>query len=167
MKLIQLIILAIVLTMTVPVPIAHGQTNNAKARNTRARRRTPTKPPSRGADAATSIANTTPSGLTYIITHHTKGRLAVAGDTVMVHYTGLLTNGVKFDSSHDRGEPYSFVLGRGRVIGGWDEGIAKLRIGEQGTLIIPPQLGYGAEGSAPVIPPNATLVFVVELVSIK
>lgn len=162
-----LLIGAIVLTMTVPVPIAHGQSNKAKARNTRARRRTPAKPPRPVGHPVPSIATTTPSGLTYIITHHTEGRLAVAGDTVMVHYTGLLTDGVKFDSSHDRGEPYTFVLGRGRVIGGWDEGIAKLRIGEQGTLIIPPQLGYGAEGSAPVIPPNATLVFVVELVGIK
>ncbi len=101
------------------------------------------------------------------MTRRTEGRLAVPGDTVMVHYTGLLTNGVKFDSSHDRGEPYTFVLGRGNVIAGWDEGIAKLKVGEQATLIIPSQLGYGAQGGGNVIPPNATLVFVVELVGIK
>jgi FKBP-type peptidyl-prolyl cis-trans isomerase len=86
---------------------------------------------------------------------------------VIVHYTGLLGTGVKFDSSLDRGTPFTFPLGAGRVIKGWDEGIAKLRVGEQATLIIPPQLGYGERGAGGVIPPNATLIFLVELVGIK
>ncbi len=86
-----------------------------------------------------------------------------AGDTVTVHYTGLLSNGTKFDSSLDRGEPIAFELGAGRVIKGWDEGIAQLSVGDQATLIIPPQLGYGARGAGGVIPPDATLVFVIEV----
>jgi peptidylprolyl isomerase len=114
------------------------------------------------------IATTTPTGLTYIITRHSKERQPQAGETVLVNYTGLLSSGVKFDSSLDRGQPFDFPLGKGRVIKGWDEGIAKLRVGEQATLIIPPQLGYGDRGAGGgVIPPNATLIFLVELVGIK
>lgn len=105
----------------------------------------------------------TPSGLIYVITRHGEGAQAKVGDTVLVHYTGVLTNGVKFDSSIDRGRPYSFVLGTGAVIKGWDEGIAKLHVGDQATLIIPSALGYGPRGSG-TIPPDATLVFIVELV---
>ncbi len=91
-----------------------------------------------------------------------------AGETVVVHYTGTLTNGIKFDSSRDRGQPFEFPLGAGRVIKGWDEGIAKLRIGDQAILVIPPTLGYGARGAGGgEIPPNATLIFIVELVNIK
>jgi FKBP-type peptidyl-prolyl cis-trans isomerase len=86
---------------------------------------------------------------------------------VIVNYTGLLSNGLKFDSSLDRGQPFKFKLGLGRVIKGWDEGIAKLRVGEQATLVIPSQLGYGPRGAGGVIPPDATLIFVVELVSIE
>jgi peptidylprolyl isomerase len=77
-----------------------------------------------------------------------------------------MSNGIKFDSSLDRGRPYAFELGKGQVIKGWDEGIAQLRVGTQATLIIPPQLGYGAEGRGP-IPPNATLIFIIELVGIE
>ncbi len=84
-----------------------------------------------------------------------------------VNYTGLLGSGVKFDSSLDRGQPFEFPLGMGRVIKGWDEGIAKLRVGEQATLIIPPQIAYGERGAGGVIPPNAKLIFLVELVGIK
>ena len=116
---------------------------------------------------ADGAATTTATGLTYIITRHTQDRQPLAGETVAVNYTGLLTSGVKFDSSLDRGQPISFPLGMGRVIKGWDEGIAKLRVGEQATLIIPPHLGYAERGAGGVIPPNATLVFLVELVSIK
>jgi FKBP-type peptidyl-prolyl cis-trans isomerase len=83
-----------------------------------------------------------------------------------VHYTGLLSNGTPFDSSVGRGEPIAFPLGAGRVIKGWDEGIALLRVGDQATLIIPPQLGYGARGKGE-IPPNATLIFIIEVVGIK
>ena len=86
---------------------------------------------------------------------------------MLVHYTGLLTNGTKFDSSLDRSEPIAFPLGAGRVIKGWDEGIAKLRVGDQATLIIPSQLGYGAKGAGGVIPPDATLIFIIEVVDVK
>ena len=113
-------------------------------------------------------ATTTASGLTYIVTQKNEaGQQLKAGDNVIVHYTGLLTNGVKFDSSLDRGEPFSFPLGAGRVIKGWDEGIQKLRIGERATLIIPPILGYGSRGAGGVIPPDATLIFIVEVVGVK
>ncbi|HWN09226.1 MAG TPA: FKBP-type peptidyl-prolyl cis-trans isomerase [Pyrinomonadaceae bacterium] len=111
-------------------------------------------------------AVTTPSGLTYIITRRSHERQPQPGETVKVNYTGLLGSGVKFDSSLDRGQTFDFPLGKGRVIKGWDEGIAKLRVGEQATLIIPPQLAYGDRGAGGVIPPNATLIFLVELVGI-
>jgi len=112
-------------------------------------------------------AATTPSGLTYIITQPGAGARLKAGDTVTVHYTGLLTNGVKFDSSLDRNEPISFPLGAGKVIKGWDEGLQKLRIGDRATFFIPPELGYGARGAGSVIPPNATLIFIVEVIGVQ
>jgi len=114
-----------------------------------------------------SLATTTASGLTSLVTRHGTGRQLKVGDLVLVHYTGLLTNGTKFDSSLDRGEPIAFQLGAGRVIKGWDEGIVKLRVGDHATLIIPPQLGYGARGAGGVIPPDATLIFIVEVVGLK
>ncbi len=92
---------------------------------------------------------------------------AKRGDTVWVHYTGRLTDGTKFDSSLDRRDPIEFPLGASRVIKGWDEGIAGMKIGEKRKLVIPPQLGYGAKGAGGVIPPNATLIFDVELVGIR
>lgn len=112
-------------------------------------------------------ALTTPSGLIYIVTRRSQERHPLPGETVRVNYTGLLGSGVKFDSSLDRGQPFEFPLGMGRVIKGWDEGIAKLRVGEQATLIIPPQIAYGERGAGGVIPPNAKLIFLVELVGIK
>lgn len=114
-----------------------------------------------------SAAITTPSGLTYLITKKGTGRLLKTGETVVIHYTGMLTNGVKFDSSRDRGEPLEFQLGVGRVIKGWDEGISKLRIGDHAILVIPSNLAYGSRGAGDVIPPDSTLIFVVEVVDVK
>ena len=94
------------------------------------------------------------------------GDVAKAGDMVSVHYTGTLTNGSKFDSSRDRGQPFSFPLGAGQVIKGWDEGVAGMKVGGQRKLIIPPTLGYGSQDMG-VIPPNSTLNFDVELLSVK
>ena len=89
------------------------------------------------------------------------------GDTVTVHYTGWLTDGTKFDSSVDRDEPFAFVLGTGQVIGGWDQGVAAMRVGDKARLTIPPELAYGSRGQPPAIPRDATLVFEMELIEIK
>lgn len=96
-----------------------------------------------------------------------EGEPAAEGDTVVVHYTGWLPDGTQFDSSRDRGEPFSFVLGEGRVIRGWEEGVAGLREGGLRRLVIPPDLGYGPIGAGDVIPPDATLVFEVELLEVR
>ena len=110
---------------------------------------------------------TTASGLQYQDTQPGTGAEATGGTCVM-HYTGWLwTDGAKFDSSHDRRSPFSFALGRGQVIKGWDEGVAGMKIGGKRTLLIPPGLGYGARGAGGVIPPNATLLFEVELLDLK
>jgi peptidylprolyl isomerase len=114
---------------------------------------------------------TTPSGLQITDTQVGTGAAPKAGQTAVVHYTGWLyvngAKGKKFDSSVDRGEPFEFPVGRGRVIKGWDEGVATMKVGGKRTLIIPPALGYGAAGAGGVIPPNATLVFDVELLGVK
>lgn len=109
---------------------------------------------------------TTPSGLHYVDEQEGTGREARAGDRVRVHYTGTLTDGRKFDSSRDRGKPFEFDLGAGRVIRGWDEGVAGMKVGGRRRLTIPPDLGYGSRGAGAVIPANATLVFDVELIDI-
>jgi len=109
----------------------------------------------------------TNSGLEYIEILAGTGAQAVAGKTVSVHYTGKLPDGKVFDSSLTRGVPIDFPLGAGRVIKGWDEGIALMKVGGKAQLVIPPELGYGARGAGGVIPPNATLIFDVELVAVK
>ena len=108
----------------------------------------------------------TDSGLKFEDLAMGDGAAAVAGQTVEVHYTGWLESGTKFDSSVDRGDTFEFKLGAGQVIKGWDEGVAGMKIGGKRKLTIPPQLGYGARGAGGVIPPNATLIFDVELISI-
>ncbi len=114
---------------------------------------------------------TTPSGLQIEDTKVGTGATPKRGQTCVMHYTGWLyengAKGKKFDSSVDRGEPFDFPLGMGRVIRGWDEGVASMKVGGKRTLIIPPELGYGARGAGGVIPPNATLIFDVELLAVK
>ena len=108
-----------------------------------------------------------PSGLRYQDVAVGSGEEAVAGRTAVVHYTGWLTDGKKFDSSRDRGEPFSFPLGAGQVIAGWDQGVAGMKVGGRRKLVIPSELGYGAAGAPPDIPPDATLVFDVELLGVQ
>lgn len=113
----------------------------------------------------------TPSGLSYEDTTVGNGASPEKGQTCVMHYTGWLwvngAKGSKFDSSVDRGRPFEFPIGRGRVIKGWDEGVATMKVGGKRTLLIPPELGYGAAGAGGVIPPNATLLFEVELLSLR
>jgi FKBP-type peptidyl-prolyl cis-trans isomerase len=113
-----------------------------------------------------SETQTTPSGLIIEELMLGSGAEAAVGCTAVVHYTGWLTSGEKFDSSKDRDDPFAFRLGRGQVIAGWDEGVQGMKIGGSRKLTIPPQLGYGAHGIGGVIPPNATLVFEVELLDV-
>jgi peptidylprolyl isomerase len=129
-------------------------------------------PPINPAIAQTAAkAVTTASGLQVIDTTPGTGASPKAGEICVMHYTGWLyvngQKGAKFDSSVDRGKPFEFPIGVGRVIKGWDEGVSTMKVGGKRTLIIPPGLGYGAAGAGGVIPPNATLIFDVELISIK
>ena len=117
--------------------------------------------PSAGAEV------TTPSGLKYTDIVVGTGPSPRPGQTAVVHYTGTLTNGTKFDSSLDRGQPYEFPLGRGSVIRGWDEGVATMKVGGKRRLVVPPALGYGERGQPPKIPGGSTLVFEVELLGVK
>ena len=125
---------------------------------------TPPGPPPGGRVASFQVVDTVPG----------QGAVAQAGDTVSVHYTGWLyderaadKHGPKFDSSVDRGEPFSFPLGAGRVIRGWDQGVAGMRVGGRRTLLLPPEYGYGDDGAGSVIPPGASLVFDVELLQVQ
>jgi peptidylprolyl isomerase len=121
--------------------------------------------------AATSQVTEMPNGLKYSETETGSGATATAGHKVSVHYTGWLSEngskGKKFDSSVDRGQPFQFTLGAHQVIAGWDEGVSGMKVGGKRTLIIPPELGYGARGAGGVIPPNATLIFDVELLGVQ
>ena len=118
----------------------------------------------KGSNAGETV---TASGLKYVDQVVGAGDVAVAGKTVSVHYTGWLENGKKFDSSVDRGQPFSFPLGAGRVIKGWDEGVQGMKVGGKRKLTIPSDLGYGSRGAGGVIPPNATLIFDVELLAVR
>jgi peptidylprolyl isomerase len=151
------------------VALAFGSSNAQTKRTAKApvKRTAVKKTMSTPETSLSSGAVKTPSGLIYLITRKGTGVQPKAGQTVSVHYTGTLTDGTKFDSSRDRGQPYEFPLGQGQVIKGWDEGIARMHVGDQAVLVIPPSMGYGPEGFAGVIPPNATLIFIVELVNVK
>ena len=124
-----------------------------------------------GSNAATNQVIEMPNGLKYTDTKTGEGAIAAAGNKVSVHYTGWLykndAKGAKFDSSVDRGQPFQFTLGAHQVIAGWDEGVAGMKVGGKRTLIIPPELGYGARGAGGAIPPNATLIFDVELLQVQ
>jgi len=131
----------------------------------------PTAPAAAAADKKESKMKTTPSGLQYEDTKEGAGASPKTGQTCVMHYTGWLwengAKGKKFDSSVDRGQPFEFQIGQGRVIKGWDEGVATMKIGGKRNLLIPPDLGYGARGAGGVIPANATLLFEVELLGVK
>jgi FKBP-type peptidyl-prolyl cis-trans isomerase len=126
-----------------------------------------TKPNTSAPTKVTGDGTKTADGLQYWDIKVGPGPVAAAGQTVKVHYTGWLTNGKKFDSSVDRGEPFTFNLGGGQVIKGWDEGVAGMKVGGKRQLRIPPQLGYGDRGAGGVIPANATLIFDVELLGVR
>ena len=163
-------VVATMLTITTAAAEAASQSKPAQTTPKPAPRKPAVKPAPRAVKPAPKppqLGITTASGLTYVITSRGNGRRPKPGETVLVHYTGTLTDGTKFDSSQDRKEPIAFPLGRNAVIKGWDEGIAQLGIGDTAVLIIPPHLGYGERGAGDVIPPNATLVFVVMLVDVK
>ncbi|MEH2011852.1 FKBP-type peptidyl-prolyl cis-trans isomerase [Nostoc sp.] len=139
------------LTQTPPVPTTVTENNILIASNT----------------MSDANAVTTPSGLKYVELKEGTGATPQPGQTVEVHYVGTLEDGTKFDSSRDRGQPFSFKIGVGQVIKGWDEGLSTMKVGGRRQLIIPPELGYGSRGAGGVIPPNAILHFDVELLGVK
>ncbi len=139
------------LSQTLPAPTTVTKNNTLIASNT----------------MSDANAVTTPSGLKYVELKEGTGATPKTGQKVVVHYTGTLEDGTKFDSSRDRGQPFDFKIGVGQVIKGWDEGVGTMKVGGQRQLIIPPELGYGSRGAGGVIPPNATLLFDVELLDVK
>jgi peptidylprolyl isomerase len=143
---------ALSLVAILPMVVAPAQAKPAKSKTTKAK---------------ASKTRVLPGGLKVTDLRVGKGAVARAGQNVTVHYRGKLTNGKQFDASYDRGEPFSFLLGGGQVIKGWDRGVAGMRVGGKRKLTIPASLGYGANGAGGVIPPNATLVFDVELLQVR
>jgi len=163
-------IMAVAVLFIVVAQITGGQTANASigAPSTGAPTQTEVKIAAAPLKDMSDIEiKETGSGLKYQVIVSGTGAIPKQGQTVSVHYTGRLEDGSTFDSSRDRNSPFSFKLGIGQVIKGWDEGLALMRVGETRTLIIPPELGYGARGAGGVIPPNATLTFDVELLKIS
>lgn len=163
-------IFAVFLIVAVCVGGALAQTTRRVVRKATTTRATVRKPVVKKAPVKPAVkqeAVTTASGLTYIITKKGDGAPIKKGDQVVVNYTGLLTNGKKFDSSLDRNEPFSFFVGEGRVIRGWDEGLQLLRVGDHATLIIPSSIGYGEIGAGAIIPGGATLIFIIEVIGVK
>lgn len=153
---------ALVLTLFAVLAVAFGCGSTNKP-NTSS---TPSTPGTSSPMKVNGQPTTTASGLQYWDIVVGTGVTAAPGSTVKVHYSGFLTTGEKFDSSRDRGEPFSFPLGAGQVIKGWDEGVAGMKVGGKRQLRIPPDLGYGASGAGGAIPPNATLIFDVELLEV-
>jgi FKBP-type peptidyl-prolyl cis-trans isomerase len=143
-----------------PEPMNNASTAAATPKPTAAPTATVTAAPTAAAPAVPDA----PLGVVDVVVG--KGAAAKAGDKVKVHYTGTLTNGTEFDSSRKRNQPFEFVLGQGKVIKGWDQGVAGMKVGGKRKLTIPPGLGYGARGAGATIPPNSTLLFDVELVEI-
>lgn len=171
-------LIAAVLALTVVGCANNDATENAAPADTAATASptpqaspTPASPPgpaTNGGKMATGgKMTTTASGLKYQDTKVGTGAVAKTGQTVQVHYTGTLTNGTKFDSSRDQNKPFTFTIDGGQVIKGWDEGVQGMKVGGRRRLTVPPDLGYGAAGAGGVIPPNATLVFDVELLGIQ
>ncbi|MHC5935770.1 FKBP-type peptidyl-prolyl cis-trans isomerase [Nostoc sp.] len=149
------------LTQTPPAPTTVTENNILIASNTMSDANVASTP------SSDDNVVTTPSGLKYVELKEGTGATPQPGQTVEVHYVGTLENGTKFDSSRDRGQPFSFKIGVGQVIKGWDEGLSTMKVGGRRQLIIPPELGYGSRGAGGVIPPNATLHFDVELLGVK
>jgi FKBP-type peptidyl-prolyl cis-trans isomerase len=159
-----------VLALAALVAAQAGNTNSPAAKKTGGNKPSKAQAAAKSPAGPTRVSGqpvTTPSGLEYWEIKKGTGPIAVNGKTVSVHYTGWLANGKEFDSSLDLGDPIEFVLGQGRVIKGWDEGIAGMKVGGKRQLRIPPELGYGTHGAPPTIPPNATLIFDVQLVAVK
>ena len=157
---------AMAMTVAQPASVAKGWFGKKAPKHTQPAT-TSTAPSTTSAGAPANQMLTLGSGLQYQDLVVGKGPTPQRGQKVQVHYTGWLTNGQKFDSSVDRGQPFAFTLGQGEVIKGWDQGVASMHVGGKRKLVIPSSLGYGPGGMPPVIPPNATLVFQVELLGIQ